>query len=65
MDEKQLEMAEALQSNLVDAAVQKHRSKVPPEGYIGKAICDCGEPIPMGRRQLGYDTCLHCASRHP
>lgn len=34
----------------------------PVRSILGPATCACGDGIPLGRRKLGYRTCLDCGS---
>ena len=61
MDEKQLEVAEAHYERLRELRIEKERAKVPTG--IGPEECDCGDLIPLKRRQMGYRKCVECATR--
>lgn len=68
MSERINEKAEENEAMIADATVRSIRSKVPVPGtpVPGTPVpeeCDCGEPIPDGRRALGYPTCTFCASK--
>ena len=59
MDEKQLELAEALAASAVDRGISKIRaSHVKPKGFDG--TCECGEVIPKGRIAAEYYNCIDC-----
>lgn len=61
-DERQLELAEAHFNSELEREILARRGKVPPEGKLGPAECgECLSEIPMARRKLGYDVCVHCA----
>lgn len=64
MSERIAEKAEENEAMIADSTVRSIRSKVPVPGVPVPAECACGEPIPDGRRALGYPTCTYCASRH-
>lgn len=63
MSERIAEKAEENEVMIADARVKSIRSKVPVPGTPVPEDCHCGEPIPDGRRALGYSTCTFCASR--
>jgi RNA polymerase-binding transcription factor DksA len=59
MDESAIEQAELHQEFLKQKAIERQRAQV-PKG-IGPEECECGNPIPLKRRELGYHTCIACA----
>ncbi len=59
MNESDIERAEQHQQWLLQKAIEKRRSKVPVG--IGPEECECGNNIPVKRRELGYHTCIQCA----
>lgn len=62
-DERQLELAEAHQNELLDREIQRHRSKLPPSGMVGPAHCiACGADMPMVRRRHGFSQCVECVT---
>lgn len=61
MDERYLQQAEELAAAEIAAGV--HRAgirELPPSGFDG--ACECGDPIPQKRIDLGYYRCLECQS---
>lgn len=61
MDEKLLEMAEALSASLVDEEVRRVKARLPvqPTGFNG--LCsECEEPIEAPRLRFGAITCVEC-----
>lgn len=62
MDEKFIEVADALTQSMIDQAIEatRHRAEKPPEGFDG--TCECGEMIPEARITLGYYRCVCCQS---
>lgn len=59
MNESNIERAEHHQQWLMQQQIERQRSQV-PKG-IGPEECDCGNPIPQKRREMGYHTCIACA----
>lgn len=46
----------------VDQGVSVARNQVPDPSEVGPPFCPvCEEPIPDGRRNLGYKRCVECA----
>jgi len=63
---KEVKMADLVDiaSDFVDneLAYQVHRIRMNIRHHIGAKECVmCASEIPMGRRKLGYDLCIHCA----
>lgn len=47
---------------LTDTRVNSIRDRIPPKGVMGPEDCqECGNDIPMERREHGYDLCVGCA----
>lgn len=59
MNESDIERAENHQQFLLQQQIEQQRAKV-PRG-MGPEECDCGNSIPLKRRELGYHTCIACA----
>lgn len=65
MSERMIERDEATQNWLRDTAVNSIRSRIPPRGQLGPEDCqECGNDIPIKRREHGYDLCVECATAH-
>lgn len=63
MDEKHLEMAEALESaQRASAIVAAHNASKPEThpDFDGEHCLDCGSDIPLGRLALGKVRCVLC-----
>lgn len=61
MDERVLEIAEALTAALAENEVAKIRAKVQKRDPSFDGICvECDEPIPDARLDTGATTCLEC-----
>jgi len=61
--ERMLELGEARYEQMKEDRINRHRSQLPEPGKIGPEECEeCGNEIPMGRRQHGFDLCVGCAS---
>jgi len=61
--ERMLERDEQTTLWLRDNQINSIRSQIPEAGKLGPEDCqECGNDIPMGRRQHGYDLCVECAS---
>ncbi|KAE8546172.1 TraR/DksA C4-type zinc finger protein [Marinobacter nauticus] len=64
MSERMIERDEATQNWLKDSQVNSIRSRIPPKGQLGPEDCqECGNDIPMKRREHGYELCVACAER--
>lgn len=62
MSERMIERDEATQNWLKDSQVNSIRNRVPPKGQLGPEDCqECGNDIPMPRREHGYELCVGCA----
>lgn len=59
MNESDIERAEHHQQFLLQQRIDQQRKRV-PKG-LGVDVCECGNNIPVGRKDLGYDTCIQCA----
>lgn len=62
-DEKQMEMAEALDQSLRDkalAVVRARANEAVPQDFDGKHCYDCGGAIPKGRLELDKFRCVEC-----
>lgn len=64
MDEWYVENAERAVQAGITSEITRISAQV-PDATVRHVHCRrCGEEItPEGRQGLGYDTCLHCASR--
>jgi DnaK suppressor protein len=61
LDEKLLEMAEALTAAITESNVTKICSKVKARDPLFDGNCeDCSEPIPEARLNTGATLCLEC-----
>jgi len=61
MDEKALEMAEALTIALAEDGIAKIQAKVKKRDPSFAGDCeDCNEPIPEARLNTGATLCLEC-----
>lgn len=61
MDEKTLEMAEALSLALVDNGIERIRAQVKARDPNFDGYCEeCAEPIPELRLATGATTCIEC-----
>jgi RNA polymerase-binding transcription factor DksA len=59
MDEKQMELADALTNSIIEGAISKARlTQVRPKNYEG--FCECGAEVPQRRVDAGYFNCLFC-----
>lgn len=59
MSNQDIERAEEHQQFLLQQKIATERAKVPVG--IGPTECDCGNEIPVKRRELGYHSCVTCA----
>lgn len=59
MNESDIERAEHHQQWLMQKQIERQRAQVPVG--IGPEECDCGNAIPLKRREMGYHTCITCA----
>jgi len=54
------DIASDFMDNQLAREVEKVRSHI--KNHIGPQCCiECDSEIPMGRRQLGFERCIHCA----
>jgi RNA polymerase-binding transcription factor DksA len=61
MDEKVLEIAEAVTQATVENGVAKIRAQVRKRDPLFDGACEeCGDPIPDPRLDTGATTCLEC-----
>lgn len=61
--ERMLERDEETTNWLKDSQINSIRSQLPEPGSLGPEDCqECGNEIPMGRRQHGFELCVGCAS---
>lgn len=61
MDEKTLEMAEALTTALVDNGIERIRAQVKRRDPNFDGSCEeCGDSIPEARLDTGAVTCIEC-----
>lgn len=59
MDEKFLEMADALSRVEIEAGIDRARQRAPkPVNFAGN--CECGDEVPKGRQDLGLFNCVAC-----
>lgn len=59
MDEKHLEMADALTNSIIEAGISKARiTQKRPDDFEGD--CGCGAVIHPGRIAAGYFNCIAC-----
>jgi RNA polymerase-binding transcription factor DksA len=62
MDERILELAEALANSLVENNVDRIRAQIRTRDPKFDGLCeDCGEDIPEARLDTGATTCIECA----
>jgi len=54
------DIANAYITNAIEAALGSRQQKV-PSLVITKECKECGEEIPLARRQLGFQFCISCA----
>lgn len=59
-DEHAIERAEKLYDDMLQHRIKEQRAKVPIG--MGDEFCDCGNDIPHKRRELGYSSCIECAT---
>lgn len=55
------DMAHAYITDIVERALRQQQQRTSSTGVITKECKDCGEEIPMARRQLGFQLCITCA----
>lgn len=55
------DIANAYITNAIEAALGQRQNKPSPVSVITKECKDCGEEIPLARRQLGFQLCITCA----
>ena len=61
MDEKFLEVADALTHAMTERAIKVCQQKeTRPENFEGS--CECGDEVPAARVALGYYRCVRCQS---
>ena len=59
MDEKHLEMADALTTSMIEFGINRARNALArPEDFHGD--CSCGAAIQQARIDAGYFNCVHC-----
>lgn len=62
--ERMLEREEENVQKLHETRLTLIRGKVPQAGRPGPEFCgDCESEIPLTRRQLGYERCVHCVEK--
>ncbi|WP_155837269.1 TraR/DksA family transcriptional regulator [Herminiimonas sp. CN] len=62
MDEKYLEIADALMNSIIEAGINGARSRQKrPDDFDGD--CSCGAAIPTDRVDAGYYNCVPCQER--
>lgn len=62
-NERLIERDEETANWIKDGQINSIRDRVPPKGKLGPEDCqECGNDIPMKRREHGYDLCVECAS---
>ncbi|ATN93267.1 hypothetical protein [Marinobacter phage PS6] len=61
--ERLLERNEETAYQMKENEINSIRSQLPKPGTLGPEDCqECGNDIPMGRRQHGFDLCVGCAT---
>ncbi len=59
MDEKELELADAITALAIESGIKRSRQRsVMPADFDGH--CSCGDEIPQGRIAFGYYNCTEC-----
>lgn len=62
MDEKFIEIADALTTSIIEAGISASRNaQKRPEGFEG--FCSCGAEIQPKRVEAGYYNCITCQER--
>ncbi len=55
------DIANAYITNAIEAALGSRQQKANQVSVITKECKECGEEIPLARRQLGFQFCISCA----
>ena len=62
MDEKYLEVADALTNSIIEAGIKNARKpQKRPDAFDG--VCFCGSDVPDRRVNAGYFNCVPCQER--